>query len=82
MTISILTPLLKKNFSLAPQENWTKMYNMLKFLLREDQETMAAHKNFALEEKLVILAEAESSSTTKIVAVCRRYAISKSTLDY
>lgn len=28
---------------------------------------MAAHKNFTLEEKLVILAEAESSSTTKIV---------------
>lgn len=31
---------------------------------------MAAHKNFTLEEKLAILAEAESSSTTKI-AVCR-----------
>lgn len=42
---------------------------------------MAAHKNFTLEEKLAILAEAESSSTTKI-AVCRKYGISKSTLDY
>lgn len=42
---------------------------------------MAAHKNFTLEEKLAILAETESSSTTKI-AVCRKYGISKSTLDY
>ncbi|WP_281172725.1 hypothetical protein [Caldanaerobius polysaccharolyticus] len=41
---------------------------------------MAAHKNFALEAKLAILAEAESSSATKI-AVCRKYGISKSTLD-
>jgi hypothetical protein len=43
---------------------------------------MEAHKNFTLEEKLVILAEAESSSITEIVGVCRRYAISTSTLDY
>lgn len=42
---------------------------------------MAATKNFTLEEKLAILAEAESSSTTKI-AVCRKYGISKSTLNY
>jgi len=42
---------------------------------------MAAHKNFTIEEKLAILAEAESSSTTKI-AVCRKYGISKATLDY
>lgn len=42
---------------------------------------MAAHKNFTLEEKLAILAEAESSSTTKI-AVCRKHGLSKSTLDY
>jgi transposase-like protein len=42
---------------------------------------MAAHKNFTLEEKLAILSEAESSSTTKI-AVCRKYGISKSTLNY
>ncbi len=32
---------------------------------------MAAHKNFTFEEKLAILAEAESSSTTQI-AVCRK----------
>ncbi|KXG77801.1 hypothetical protein AN618_08130 [Fervidicola ferrireducens] len=42
---------------------------------------MAARKNFTLEEKLAVLAEDESSSTTKI-AVCRKYGISKSTLDY
>jgi len=42
---------------------------------------MATHKNFTLEEKLAILAEAESSSTTKI-AVCRKHGVSKSTLDY
>lgn len=37
---------------------------------------MAAHKNFTLEEKLAILAEAESSSTTKI-AICGKYGISQ-----
>ncbi|MDI6602485.1 MAG: transposase [Thermoanaerobacteraceae bacterium] len=42
---------------------------------------MAAHKNFTIEEKLAILAEAESSSTAKI-PVCRKYGISKATLDY
>jgi len=42
---------------------------------------MAARKNFSTEEKLAILAEAESSSTTKI-AVCRKYGIAKSTIEY
>lgn len=42
---------------------------------------MAAKKNFTTEEKLAILSEAQSSCTTK-VAVCRKYGISKSTIDY
>jgi transposase-like protein len=42
---------------------------------------MTPHKNFTIEEKLAILAEAESASTTKI-AVCRRYGISKAALEY
>ncbi|WP_422449133.1 transposase, partial [Thermoanaerobacterium sp. DL9XJH110] len=42
---------------------------------------MAARKNFTTEEKLAILSEAQSSCTTK-VAVCRKYGISKTTIDY
>ncbi len=42
---------------------------------------MAARKNFAMEQKLAIIAEAESCSITK-AAVCRKYGISKSTFDY
>jgi len=65
---------------LAPQENWTKTDNMIKYLLKGEF-SMAARKNFTTEEILAILSEAQSSCTTK-VAVCRKYGISKTTLDY
>ncbi|WP_422445098.1 transposase [Thermoanaerobacterium sp. DL9XJH110] len=60
----------------CPQENWVQNAQHDKITLEGEQ-----RKNFSTEEKLAILSEAQSSCTTK-VAVCRKYDISKTTIDY